>query len=45
MASSFLSLTLHCFGFVVGLFAAVVAAAMVKDDSVMGLTLLYQTMT
>ena len=38
MASSFLSLTLHCFGLVVGKFAAaVVVAVKVKDDSAMGL--------
>lgn len=43
-ASSFLSLTLHCSGFVVGLLAVVVVV-MVKDDSVMELALLYQTMT
>lgn len=44
MASSFLSLTLHWFGFVVGLFAAV-AVVTVKDDLATGLALLYQTMT
>lgn len=38
VASSFLSLTLHCFGFVVVKFAAAAAVAMkVKDDSAMGL--------
>ena len=37
MASSFLSLTLHCFGFVVVKFAAVVVVVKVKDDLVMGL--------
>ena len=37
MASSFLSLTWHCFGFVVVKFAAVVVAVKVKDDSAMGL--------
>lgn len=37
VASSFLSLTLHCSGFVVVQFAAVVAAVKVKDDSAMGL--------
>ena len=36
MASSFPSLTLHCFGLAVK-FAAVVVAVKVKDDSVMGL--------
>ena len=37
MASSFLSLTLRCFGFVVETFAAVVVVVKVKDDLVMGL--------
>lgn len=39
VASSFLSLTLHCFGFVVVKFAAAAAAVAmkVKDDSAMGL--------
>lgn len=37
MASSFLSLTLHCFGFVVVKFAAAAVAMKVKDDSAMGL--------
>ena len=37
VASSFLSLTLHCFGFVVVTFAAVVVVVKVKDDLVMGL--------
>lgn len=36
VASSFLSLTLHCFGFAVVKFAAVVVAVKVKDDLVMG---------
>ena len=36
VASSFPSLTLHCFGLAVK-FAAVVVAVKVKDDSVMGL--------
>ena len=38
VASSFLSLTLHCFGFVVVQFAAVVVVVKVKDDSVKELT-------
>lgn len=37
VASSFLSLTLRCFGFVVETFAAVVVVVKVKDDLVMGL--------
>ena len=37
MASSFLSLTLHCFGLVVVKFVAVVVAVKVKDDSAMEL--------